>query len=831
MADASGTDSTAVVELAESGADTGAPSGDISETVEKDSPSSSGDKTMDTESDKAAEPPDAGSEEKSPSPNGESSEQPSLKRKLDETEDVQDGENKRTKVEVESGEKQDSEEVAEESEAPADKDKDDAAPPEKKDETPVVDSADKDTTPENEADEKEEVGKADSAKEEVCVNTEDKTEIEQKTSEAKEGEKEEEVNTQLVTEEDKMQVDDSKTVKDVDVLDAKDSDKDVDKDTESGAALKPSQDKETVPVKSEYGDVSSKAVTEPSAGEDSKDADRAKEKLSFSTLTSQTDAAKDSEEKVGKKESVPEEVSKVKTEPEDRSADVAKESRIHQLKQEVKEETPSVKSDGGSDKENQGSDLPVDLSNSGTPDQDVIMLSDEEEIPEPKTSAVDDKAAAVRRRRVKRLQSELRNEEAKLVLLKKLRQSQLAPQIQEHPQMPNANSMAGGQMKAGAPRQQGGPPPLVRGGQPGRAPGMHVQQPQQGRSAMPGQSQSRNMQGPPPLIGAPRSNNTNGHSVQQGMRGNVNMHSMNQHASSSHRALQQQQQQQQQVAQPQQQQQPPQQAATPPQPPVDTQTPAQRQAAAKLALRKQLEKTLLQIPPPKPPAPEMNFIPSLACPDFVLLLGLEEVVNHIIDLQLIARGQKSPDEKFICNPFTCVQCGSDYTPVWKREKPGSKNVICEHCVTWNQKRALKQEHTNRLKSAFVKALQQEQEIERMQAQTLTSTPPAPSPSVTPPAPIVTAPPSALAAAANSVAAAAAMSLNSATYRASAEQVRQHHSFLQQAHQAQLRGQMSGLQGFGPRSPYPYSLPYVKQADLQRQYLLDMIPRAGMPWKP
>nr|KAG5706530.1 hypothetical protein BaRGS_028701 [Batillaria attramentaria] len=481
-----------------------------------------------------------------------------------------------------------------------------------------------------------------------------------------------------------------------------------------------------------------------------------------------------------------------------------------------KEETPSVKSDGGSDKENQGADMPVDLSNSGTPDADVIMLSDDEGSAEPQTRSKQDTTNL--KRKVKRLQSELRNEEAKLVLLKKLRQSQLAPQIQDHPQVPSANSSSSSssQLKANVPRQPGGPPPLVRGGQQGRSSGMHVQQPQQGRSAM--QGHSRTLQGPPPLIGAPRSavNNANGHSMQN-MRGGVGSHSMGQHSSSSHRALQQQQQQQ---------------AATPPQPPVDTQTPAQRQAAAKLALRKQLEKTLLQIPPPKPPAPEMNFIPSLACPDFVLLLGLEEVVNHIIDLQLIARGQKSADEKFICNPFTCVQCGSDYTPVWKREKPGSKNVICEHCVTWNQKRALKQEHTNRLKSAFVKALQQEQEIERMQAQTLASTPPAPSPAVTPPAPIVTAPPQALAAAANSVAAAAAMSLNSASYRASAEQVRQHHNFLQQAHQAQLRsGQPLGLQGFGPRSGFPYNLPYVKQADLQRQYLLDMIPRAGMPWKP
>ena len=38
-------------------------------------------------------------------------------------------------------------------------------------------------------------------------------------------------------------------------------------------------------------------------------------------------------------------------------------------------------------------------------------------------------------------------------------------------------------------------------------------------------------------------------------------------------------------------------------------------------------------------------------------------------------------------------------------------MICENCVTTNVKKALKAEHTNRLKAAFVKALQQEQELE------------------------------------------------------------------------------------------------------------------------
>merc|ERR1712008_356484 len=67
---------------------------------------------------------------------------------------------------------------------------------------------------------------------------------------------------------------------------------------------------------------------------------------------------------------------------------------------------------------------------------------------------------------------------------------------------------------------------------------------------------------------------------------------------------------------------------------------AQRQAAARLALRKQLEKTLLRIPPPKPPPPEMHFIPNPNNTEFIYLLGLEnvwsifsQVANWLIHIQ------------------------------------------------------------------------------------------------------------------------------------------------------------------------------------------------------
>uniref|UniRef100_A0A4W4HDR9 GATA-type domain-containing protein n=1 Tax=Electrophorus electricus TaxID=8005 RepID=A0A4W4HDR9_ELEEL len=142
---------------------------------------------------------------------------------------------------------------------------------------------------------------------------------------------------------------------------------------------------------------------------------------------------------------------------------------------------------------------------------------------------------------------------------------------------------------------------------------------------------------------------------------------------------------------------------------------ASSQAAAKLALRKQLEKTLLEIPPPKPPAPLLHFLPSAANSEFIYMVGLEEVVQSVIDSQGKMRGSMSRME-----PFFCAQCRTDFTPHWKQEKTG--RILCEQCMTSNQKKALKAEHTNRLKNAFVKALQQEQEIEQRLQQQATLSP-------------------------------------------------------------------------------------------------------------
>jgi hypothetical protein len=449
------------------------------------------------------------------------------------------------------------------------------------------------------------------------------------------------------------------------------------------------------------------------------------------------------------------------------------------IRKEKDDDSSTVKSED-SEKENRQKhgETPMDLSTKSNSDNsnggDIVMLSDEEEgqIMNGHTDEITVSEVKMRKRFIKQLQAELRNEEAKLVLLKKLRQSQTTHIAEQ-------NNTAKQQ------KQNSQPPPLVRGPQQQARPA-HSQPPQLMRNNQ--QNNNRAHQhGPPPLVNMGRQPD------ERFMNGNV---------AQTYRGS----------------------PSGPQSAPVDNQTPAQRQAAAKMALRKQLEKTLLQIPPPKPPPPEMNFIPSLASPDFIYLLGLEEAVNYIIDANLISKGQKNADEKMICNPFTCVQCSTDFTPVWKREKPGSKNVICEQCVTTNQKKALKQEHTNRLKSAFVKALQQEQEIERMQAQTVTTPTPTQSPSNNRSTPNTSQ-----------------MNSNHSQYANNTEALRQHQNFIQAhqaaaAHQTALRmGQPLGMASFAARGGFPYQMPFGgKPSDLQlqRQYLLDMIrPNHGnSPWK-
>ncbi|XP_039246596.1 transcriptional repressor p66-alpha isoform X2 [Pipra filicauda] len=293
----------------------------------------------------------------------------------------------------------------------------------------------------------------------------------------------------------------------------------------------------------------------------------------------------------------------------------------------------------------QTGDEPVDMSTSKSeakrerrvPSPDVIVLSDNEPssprvngltkiaLKETSTEALMKSSPEERERMIKQLKEELRLEEAKLVLLKKLRQSQI--QKETTAQKTSSTRIPGTVI----------PPPLVRGGQQassklGTQQNTQIVMPPLVRGAQQIHTiRQHSSTGPPPLLLAPRASvpsvQIQGQRIiQQGLIRVANVPnasllvnipqasptSIKGPAVSSAQANS---------------------AAPGASLGGSGESPASRQAAAKLALRKQLEKTLLEIPPPKPPAPEMNFLPSAANNEFIYLVGLEEVVQNLLETQ------------------------------------------------------------------------------------------------------------------------------------------------------------------------------------------------------
>ncbi|KAM8890223.1 GATA zinc finger domain containing 2Ab isoform 1-T1 [Synchiropus picturatus] len=371
-------------------------------------------------------------------------------------------------------------------------------------------------------------------------------------------------------------------------------------------------------------------------------------------------------------------------------------------------------------------DEPVDMSTSKSnvkkerqppsPD-DVIVLSDNEPsspvmnghcFTKTDTNKLMKSSPEEREQIIKQLKEELRLQEAKLVLLKKLRQSQIQKEtttqktsgsVATPPPLVRGSMVSSKGTLQVTGRNSGTviPPPLVRGGQQGQSKHSLGMPPLVRGAQITSLRQQQGGSGPPPLLLAPRASVPNvqvqgQRIIQQGLIRVANVANSNvlvnipqasptgMKGSSSNSSI--------------------------------NDSPASRQAATKLALRKQLEKALLEIPPPKPPAPEFNFLPSAANNEFIYLLGLEEVVQKLLEMH--GRGNLGPAAAMANSlpkePHSCAQCKTDFTPRWRKEKAGV--ILCNQCMSSNQKKALKAEHTSRLKSAFVKALQQEQEIEQ-----------------------------------------------------------------------------------------------------------------------
>ena len=143
----------------------------------------------------------------------------------------------------------------------------------------------------------------------------------------------------------------------------------------------------------------------------------------------------------------------------------------------------------------------------------------------------------------------------------------------------------------------------------------------------------------------------------------------------------------------------------------------ERKAQAKKALRHQLERDLLNIPSPKPLLQDILFVPNPNSLEFQPYVGLEDVVQCLYELQADRHRlpQRFTDRAQIDEPYVCDHCGTDFTIRWWKHLNASNsltNILCDRCKKQVTRRTLKSDHSSLLKNVFVSAMDQEKEIEK-----------------------------------------------------------------------------------------------------------------------
>ena len=157
---------------------------------------------------------------------------------------------------------------------------------------------------------------------------------------------------------------------------------------------------------------------------------------------------------------------------------------------------------------------------------------------------------------------------------------------------------------------------------------------------------------------------------------------------------------------------------------------AATQAIVSQRVRKELEKSLAQIEFPKPPPQDLYFLPNSNNAEFLMCLGLEEVVKcvheHLTNKQQKQEKAKSAEQdkdgvkqentepnvieiKYEY-PMCCVQCKTDFTPVWRKDKNGA--VLCEKCLKNIEIKQIKSEHNAKLKQVFLKVVKDKEMFEK-----------------------------------------------------------------------------------------------------------------------
>lgn len=133
----------------------------------------------------------------------------------------------------------------------------------------------------------------------------------------------------------------------------------------------------------------------------------------------------------------------------------------------------------------------------------------------------------------------------------------------------------------------------------------------------------------------------------------------------------------------------------------------QKIAAARLQMRRELEQQIMKLPPPTAPVPDMYFIPNGNQPDFLSILGLDLTVQRVLRDKNVFKKNDFP-------PYQCEECETDFTTSWKAicDDKDEYHLYCENCVRQAQKRKIRQDYSQMLKRAFLQIQEKEKVFEK-----------------------------------------------------------------------------------------------------------------------
>ena len=147
---------------------------------------------------------------------------------------------------------------------------------------------------------------------------------------------------------------------------------------------------------------------------------------------------------------------------------------------------------------------------------------------------------------------------------------------------------------------------------------------------------------------------------------------------------------------------------------IKTKAPTSNKRAQKIALRQQLDKLLRQLPKPEPYSQPWKILPNSSNSRFNMLLGLEYIAERVSKTEGNHNVQATSNDSnsFTSTHLVCADCNTDCTCMWNllNEDDGSVRLLCLECVTKNSTKASLDKYKATLNDIVAKSKEIEKDL-------------------------------------------------------------------------------------------------------------------------